>query len=385
MVFFEQEAASQAVRRDVKRDDEVPTFYNAAVERDLHDPRGYDVLFIDGMVKGSVLTRSSHSCQPNAEMRVRIREGKYSVEMVTTREVRTGEEICWDYRCQTDSEKEMRRAICLCGSKNCRVSYLHYNGESELAAFADENCAVLHDAARLLASCVDADALRLPDPPGKGTPRMSTPGKGTPGKRGGHGGKRADDHWKSALIAAGVRADDEGMLAGLPQWARKFASKCVATAHEEKKFLTHSLYESAKRRAYEAIDAARAEAAEYETDPEAWKKRFPRTVSTPPTVPHEPSDADLRADAKAEASGIHAARIQSLAVTMDKVRRVLAVHARGGDAEKPAAGVGVRRGPAAPTLKRRSVRRAPGGVRRAARVRRERGEPVRVVRCVKRR
>ena len=335
------------MRRDVKRDDEVPTFYNAAVERDLHDPRGYDVLFIDGMVKGSVLTRASHSCQPNAEMRVRVREGKYSVEMVTTREVRTGEEICWDYRCQTDSEKEMRRAICLCGSKNCRVSYLHYNGESELAAFADERCAVLHDAARLLASCVDADALRLPEtltlnPKG-------TPGKGTPGKRGNNGGKRADDHWKSALIAAGVRADDEGMLAGLPQWARKFASKCVATAHEEKKFLTHSLYESAKRRAYEAIDAARAEVAEYETDPEAWKKRFPRAVSTPPTVAHEPSDADLRADAKAEASGIHAARIQSLAVTMDKVRRVLAVHARGGDAEKPAAGVDV--SAAAPPLR----------------------------------
>ena len=67
------------MRRDVKRDDEVPTFYNAAVERDLHDPRGYDVLFIDGMVKGSVLTRASHSCQPNAEMRVRVREGKLSL------------------------------------------------------------------------------------------------------------------------------------------------------------------------------------------------------------------------------------------------------------------------------------------------------------------
>jgi len=253
--WFEKEAAAQAVRRDVKRDDEVPTFYNAAVERELRDPRGYDVLFIDGMVKGSVLTRASHSCEPNAEMRVRVREGKYSVEMVTTREVRTGEEICWDYRCQTDSEKEMRRAICLCGSKNCRVSYLHYNGDGELAAFADEKCTVLHEFVRLLTSCVDADELRLPDPhgyskvtPGKGT----TPGKqGTPAsKRGGHGGKRADDHWKSALIAAGVRADDEGMLAGLPQWARKFASKCVATAHEEKKSLTHSLYESAKRRAY---------------------------------------------------------------------------------------------------------------------------------------
>ena len=91
------------MRRDVKRDDEVPTFYNAAVER-AHDPRGYDVLFIDGMVKGSVLTRASHSCQPNADASQGSR-GKYSVEMVTTREVRTGEEICWDYRCQTDERR----------------------------------------------------------------------------------------------------------------------------------------------------------------------------------------------------------------------------------------------------------------------------------------
>ena len=129
-----------------------------------------------------------------------------------------------------------------------------------------------------------------------------------------------------------MRADDEGMLAGLPQWARKFASKCVATAHEEKKSLTHSLYESAKRRANEAIEAARAEVAEYEADPESFtaQKRLKdaATNATPPTVPDEPSELDLRADARAEASGIHAARVQSLAVTMDKVRRVLAVQTR---------------------------------------------------------
>ena len=247
--WFEKEAAAQAVRRDVRRDDEVPTFYNAAVERDRADPRGYDVLFIDGMVKGSVLTRASHSCEPNAEMRVRVRTGKYSVEMVTTRDVKHGEEICWDYRCQTDSEKEMRRAICLCGSKHCRVSYLHYNGESELATFADSHCAVAHNAARLLASCVDSDSLDLPHPPVKSPMKspMKSPGKGgTPGPKRGH--TRADDHWKSALIAAGVRADDEGMLRGLPQWARKFASKCVATAFHEKQSLTRSLYESADRK-----------------------------------------------------------------------------------------------------------------------------------------
>ena len=340
--WFEKEAAAQAVRRDVRRDDEVPTFYNAAVERDRADPRGYDVLFIDGMVKGSVLTRASHSCEPNAEMRVRVRTGKYSVEMVTTRDVKHGEEICWDYRCQTDSEKEMRRAICLCGSKHCRVSYLHYNGESELATFADSHCAVAHNAARLLASCVDSDSLDLPHPPVKSPMKspMKSPGKGgTPGPKRGH--TRADDHWKSALIAAGVRADDEGMLRGLPQWARKFASKCVATVFHEKQSLTRSLYESAKVRAAEAAERAIAERAAYESDPEAWLKSAGKGATEPPVdVPTIP-DADLRADAKAEASGIHSARVQSLAVTMDKVRHVLAVHKRKGGADEPTSGVDV--------------------------------------------
>ena len=68
--WFEKEVAAQAVRRDVRRDDEVPVFYNAVVEREPTDPRGYDALFIDGMVKGSILTRASHSCDPNAAMRV---------------------------------------------------------------------------------------------------------------------------------------------------------------------------------------------------------------------------------------------------------------------------------------------------------------------------
>ena len=39
-----------------------------------------------------------------------------------------------DYQCQTDSKKEMEGAICYCGSKGCRVSYLHYNGENDLAS-----------------------------------------------------------------------------------------------------------------------------------------------------------------------------------------------------------------------------------------------------------
>ena len=104
--WFEKEVAAQAVRRDVRRDDEVPVFYNAVVEREPTDPRGYDALFIDGMVKGSILTRASHSCDPNAAMRVRVRD-EIRVEMWTVRAVTESEEICWDYQCRTDSEEEI--------------------------------------------------------------------------------------------------------------------------------------------------------------------------------------------------------------------------------------------------------------------------------------
>ena len=39
--WFEKEASASAVRKAVRRDDEVPTFYDAVVERRREDPRGY--------------------------------------------------------------------------------------------------------------------------------------------------------------------------------------------------------------------------------------------------------------------------------------------------------------------------------------------------------
>jgi hypothetical protein len=39
-----------------------------------------------------------------------------------------GEELTFDYSCITESEKEFREAICLCGTRRCRGSYLYYAG-----------------------------------------------------------------------------------------------------------------------------------------------------------------------------------------------------------------------------------------------------------------
>ncbi len=41
-----------------------------------------------------------------------------------------GEELTFDYSSVTESEKEYREAVCLCGSRQCRGSYLYYSGST---------------------------------------------------------------------------------------------------------------------------------------------------------------------------------------------------------------------------------------------------------------
>ena len=86
-------------------------------------------------------------------------------------------------------------------------------------------------------------------------------------------------------------------------------------AGTRRRVLTHSLYESAKgtyRR------STRREKAKYETDPEAWKNGSPNRDAPDGSRGRPATFAGRKAGRR-----IHAARIQSLAVTMDKVRRVL--------------------------------------------------------------
>ena len=277
--WFEKEVAAQAVRRDVRRDDEVPVFYNAVVEREPTDPRGYDALFIDGMVKGSILTRASHSCDPNAAMRVRVRDGKYAVEMWTVRAVAESEEICWDYQCRTDSEEEMRRALCCCGAKECRVSYLHYQNDP----------------------AYDAHVKRRGSP--RAFPRRSAP----PACRG-DDDDEVDDDAEKILANAGFKRgtrDAPGILAGLPRWLVRFAATCASYAAEEKIALATRLFDDAEAAAKRA-----EEAADDETKVAGSGSGADAIVDLP----------RLRAEATAEAESVAAGRLQSLAVTLDKTR-----------------------------------------------------------------
>ena len=277
-------------------------FYNAAVERDVADPKGYDMLFVDGMVKGSLLTRASHSCEPNAEMRVRVREGSYAVEMVSTCHIARGEEVCWDYNCQTDSEREMKRAICCCGAKRCRVSYLHYAGDDDFASYlrARQHVAVT-TAALLRASCTSTSR---PPPSSSSSITMSD----------------VIRQLSDAGLKLGDASDDteRGVLSGLPEWTLRFAASAVKYIADEKAALRVTLASQALVKAAKARAAAAKDGGAGGGDGSAAAAAAAKAAKA------------AHLDAESEASGVAAGRLQSLVVTLDKVRHVLSTDAAGG-------------------------------------------------------
>ena len=54
--------------------------------------------------------------------------GRLTIAVYTLRHVCPGEELTFDYACVTESEKEFKTAICLCGTRNCRGSFLMFAG-----------------------------------------------------------------------------------------------------------------------------------------------------------------------------------------------------------------------------------------------------------------
>ena len=71
-------------------------------------------------VQGNFASRISHSCNPNCQAQVMACGGRLTIALYTTRAVGYGEELTFDYACVTESEREFRAAICLCGTQLCR-------------------------------------------------------------------------------------------------------------------------------------------------------------------------------------------------------------------------------------------------------------------------
>jgi SET domain-containing protein len=80
---------------------------------------------IDPSVGGNEAQWINHSCNPNCE----IREPKRRIFIHALRDIRTGEELFYDYHLETDADvprtKEIEEeAPCYCGAKKCRGTLL---------------------------------------------------------------------------------------------------------------------------------------------------------------------------------------------------------------------------------------------------------------------
>ena len=144
---------------------ELPDFYNIVLERPKDDPAGYDVLFVDAAAKGAVASRMSHSCTPNCQAVVMACDGRLTIALYTLRRVHPGEELTFDYSSVTESEKEFRQAICLCGTHMCRGSYLYFTGSKAFMQILSKKHNVLHRQVALIRASSEplgeADRLRL--------------------------------------------------------------------------------------------------------------------------------------------------------------------------------------------------------------------------------
>ncbi len=68
---------------------------------------------IDGSVGGNGAHWINHSCDPNAESEL----DENSMMIVTTRPVRKGEELSYDYQFEEEDHEDH---VCRCGAKDCR-------------------------------------------------------------------------------------------------------------------------------------------------------------------------------------------------------------------------------------------------------------------------
>eukprot|EP00803_Ostreobium_quekettii_P008883 evm.model.scf_335EXC.9 EVM.evm.TU.scf_335EXC.9 scf_335EXC:53090-63556(+) len=133
----------------------LPDFYNISLERPQDDDMGYGVMFVEGANRGNFASRLCHSCSPNCRTISMTAGGKISNGMFTLRHINVGEELTWDYACVTESDKEYKAAVCLCGTCSCRGSFLYYANSSVFQEIVNRDHNWLDRNAILIRSCVE--------------------------------------------------------------------------------------------------------------------------------------------------------------------------------------------------------------------------------------
>lgn len=133
----------------------LPDFYNILLEKHRSNSDGYGMLFVDASQFANMGSSCSHSCDANCTSSVVVRNGKHVIALTSNRAIRYGEELTMDYCSVTSSEDEWRTAICLCGMKNCRGSFLHFSTRNDLQQVLNRFCSPVYRFAALAHACTD--------------------------------------------------------------------------------------------------------------------------------------------------------------------------------------------------------------------------------------
>lgn len=291
-------------------------FYNIVLERHRNDARGYDVLWVDGMHRGNYASLLSHSCDPNCSTAVVASGGRFTIALYTLRRVRAGEELTIDYCSLTDSPAEHRAAVCLCGSRVCRRRYIEYAGERSFRHVVNEQHSLLERTALVLRACMPP-----PTPPAKQAKKSK-------------GGSKADAavaglsrQELAVLDRHGFRAS---LLSGLPVWAVRYAAGVLHYAEREKTLLPERLrmviaQQQLQQQLQQPHRAAAAEGKTAVADsvlPAAESSADPSSATA--SLPLLPAALASQEKAELKAAEVLSRREHALAVTLDKLRHVIA-------------------------------------------------------------
>lgn len=85
--WLERQDAVASAQRALETTTALPDFYNIALERPSTDPQGYGLWYVDASSRGNMASSLSHSCRPNCEPRMAVKNGKLTIVLITLREV----------------------------------------------------------------------------------------------------------------------------------------------------------------------------------------------------------------------------------------------------------------------------------------------------------
>ena len=116
----------------------LPDFYNIILERNKNDKDGYNILYVDPILRGGMSSRENHSCNPNCSTVTMISGGKYWICMYATSDIYKGQELTFDYNSVTESKKEYESSLCLCSLSQCHIFYLGWATSKKFGGHIEE-------------------------------------------------------------------------------------------------------------------------------------------------------------------------------------------------------------------------------------------------------